>query len=177
MESRLDGIFRTGLRLTENADTRLGIRRDESEDGQHPKKQHEREPDAASGWEDQTTLSVIALQQFLRALIATDSIYQPAPEQHTAPVTLSPQQKTAHQAAHAYQSTARHTPPVPPATPPVPIAPPPDNPTLSAAENRAIHLLLQDLDILLQQGKTTLSIRKDGNFLESLQKAVAAALV
>lgn len=173
MESRLDGVFRTGLRLTENADTRLGIRRDESEGGRQRKEEEKDEQDRQASWEDETTLSVTALQQFLRALVATDSIYQTPPARSDETVTLSPQQKTAHQATKAYQSTASHSPPATAVTPADPL---PDNPTLSTAENRIIHQLLRDLDLLLQQNKTTLIIRKDGDFLESLKQAVTAAL-
>lgn len=174
MESRLDGLFRTGFRQTESADTRLGIRRDESEDGRKNKSSNKDDEEADSAWEDVMTLSVPTLQQFLLGLINPDSPYQAPPATPETETTgLSPQQKTAHNAAQAYQATARHQNITPPA-PPAPAVQ--DNPRLSAGENRIIHQLLNDLETLMNKNIATLSLRKDGTFLESLQKAVTAAL-
>ncbi|QQG36378.1 MAG: hypothetical protein HYS17_00875 [Micavibrio aeruginosavorus] len=170
MESRLDSIFRTNFRQAENADARLEIKRDESEEGRKRKERGKDGEKDGAEWEDVTTLSVPALQQFLLALISPNTpLPQATPAGPGTPESLSPQQKTAHHAAHAYQTTARQQQPSTAASTVQ------DNPALSIEENRAIHRLLKDLDTLLQQNITTIVLRKEGSFLESLQKAVTAA--
>lgn len=166
MDSRLDNIFRTGFRQTESADTRMGIRREDAHDDRKRKSDDDQPEQKKPQWEDDTVVSITALKQFLTTLIAPDSAYQQAP---TAPTQapLSTQQRRAHNAASAYQSTARHA-----ATPiAAPVAESKTNDTLSAEENRIIHQLLHDLDLLLQEGVATLTIQKEGNFLESLRRA------
>lgn len=176
MESRLDSIFRTTFRTTESADTWMGVRREDPHDeGRRKKDNEDNHPDKPL-WEDDAVVSIAALKQFLTTLIAPDSKFQkPANNISTTPdhPPLSPQQQRAHNAASAYQTTARHAP-----APPVNITPEtvPDSPTLSQEENRIIHQLMSDLDALLQNGVTSLTIQKDGSFLESLSRAARTML-
>lgn len=175
MDSRLDSIFRTTFRQTESTDTWMGIRREEPRDDQRRKKDEDDDKKEKPQWEDDTVVSISALRQFLSTLIAADSPLQ-QPQSSPSPVTDMPppssQQQRAHNAASAYQNTARHTAltPAPPAAEPIPA------PALSSEENRAIYQLINDLDILQQNGMTSLQIQKEGSFLESLQKAAQKAL-
>lgn len=182
MDSRLDSIFRTTFRQTESVDTGMGIRREDPRD-EHKRKdgdgdQKKEEP----VWEDDMVVSIAGLRQFLTTLIAPDSVYQPPTPPPAAPTqaSLSTQQQRAHNAASAYQATARHsTAAISAATPP---SPPPASSsaatpgTLSQEENRIIYQLLNDLDVLLQEGVTSLRIQKQGSFLESLHRAARATL-
>ena len=172
MDSRLDNIFRTTFRHTESADTWMGIRREEPRDDQRRKKDEDGEKKERLQWEDDTVVSIAALKQFLSTLIAPESEFQQTKtEGHEMPA-LSSQQQRAHNAVHAYQNTAQHAPTTP-VTPPTAPAP---EPSLSQDENRAIYLLLNDLDLLLQNGVTALTIRKEGSFLESLTQAAKTML-
>ena len=171
MDSRLDNIFRTTFRHAESADTWMGIRREEPRDDQRHKKDEDNEKKEKLQWEDDTVVSIAALKQFLSTLIAPDSQFQQSEAEAPEAPALSSQQQRAHNAVHAYQNTAQHAPTTP-VTPP-PAAP---VPSLSQDENRAIYLLLNDLDLLLQNGVTALTIRKEGSFLESLTQAAKTML-
>ena len=176
MDSRLDGIFRTTFRHTESADTGMGIRREDPHDDRKRKNNDDDQKKEKPQWEDDTIVSIAALKQFLSTLIAPDSVYQaqsPAPAVPTQ-ATLSTQQQRAHNAASAYQSTARHAAPTATISPPD--TAPTANNTLSQEENRVIHQLLNDLDLLLQEGVTSLTIQKEGSFLESLHRAARNTL-
>lgn len=175
MDSRLDSIFRTTFRQTESADTWMGIRREEPREDHKRRKDDDADKHEKPQWEDDTVVSIAALKQFLATLIASDSVYQPAPmpSAHES-AHLSTRQQRAHNAANAYQSTARHAAPA--ATPPPPAVENPSSATLSQEENRAIHQLMGDLDLLLQNGINALTIQKEGSFLESLRSAARTAL-
>jgi hypothetical protein len=178
MDSRLDNIFRTTFRQAESTDTWMGIRREEPRDDSRRKKGDDENKQEKPQWEDDTVVSIAALRQFLSTLIAPDSpLQQPTPEaapQHHAP---SSQQQRAHNAVNAYQNTARHAAPASVSTPPPATSPQTTHPTLSQDENRTIHQLIHDLDILQQNGITSLTIQKEGSFLESLKQAANKALL
>lgn len=173
MDSRLDNIFRTSFRQTESADTWMGIHREEPRDNPRRKKD-DGEKKEKPKWEDNTVVSIPALKQFLMALISPDSRYQQqTTPSHTPEASpLSPHQQRAHSAANAYQTNSRHaSPPASSIT-----TAPTDSPALTQEENRIIHQLMHDLDLLLQKGITTLPLQKEGSFLESLNRAAKAAL-
>ncbi len=176
MDSRLDSIFRTTFRQTESADTGMGIRRDDPRDQHKRKDNDDDQKEDKPQWEDDTVVSIAALKQFLITLIAPDSIYQP-PATPAVPtqISLSTRQQRAHNAASAYQSTARHAAYTAPSPTPA-VAETKSNNTLSQEENRTIHQLLVDLDLLLQEGITSLRIQKEGSFLESLRLAARNTL-
>ncbi len=178
MDSRLDSIFRTTFRQTESTDTWMGIRREDPHDDHKRKNNDDDQKKEKPQWEDDTVVSIAALKQFLTTLIAPDSVYQaPATPAVPTQATLSTQQQRAHNAASAYQSTARHAAYTAPTTA---VTPPPTTTkstnTLSQEESRAIHQLLGDLDLLLQEGVTSLRIQKEGSFLQSLRLAAQNTL-
>ena len=168
MDSRLDNVFRTTFRKTESADTWMGIRREENQDEPRRKKNSEEEKKEKPKWEDDTVVSIAALKQLLATLIAPDSEYQKPTPVAPKPQTLSPQQQRAHSAVHAY---ARQTTPPTPATTMTTA----DSPTLTQEENRIIHQLMSDLEILMQNDVLSLTIQKNGSFLESLSRSAKAA--
>lgn len=172
MDSRLDNIFRTTFRQTESADTWMGIRREEPRGDQRRKKNEEEESKKKPEWEDDTVVSISALRQFLSSLIAPESpLLQTTATTVTEQTSLTTQQQRAHTAANAYQNTARHASEQS-AAPPAPVVKTSTSqPALSQDENRAIYQLLNNLDLLQQNGITSLHIRKEGSFLESLTRA------
>lgn len=173
MDSRLDNIFRTTFRQTESADTWMGIRREDPREDQHRRKDDNGDKQEKPQWEDDASVSIAGLKQFLATLIAPDSEYQkPAPAADKP--HLSPQQQRAHNAASAYQTTASHVSTLTPAA--TPAETPASSLTLTNEENRAIHKLMGDLEILLRNGVTALTIQKEGSFLESLSSAAEKAL-
>lgn len=174
MESRLDNIFRTTFRQAESTDTWMGIRREDPHDDSRRKKDDGENKKEKTQWQDDTIVSIAALKQFLATLIAPDSQYQ-KPAATITPDTTTPslQQQRTHNAVHAYQTTARH---IPPTTPPALPDTSADSPTLSQEENRIIHQLMNDLDLLLQNGVTSLVIQKEGSFLESLSRSAKTSL-
>ena len=182
MDSRLDSVFRTTFRTTESADTSMGIRREDPRDDHKRKSDDDDQRQEKPQWEDDTIVSIAALKQFLITLIAPDSIYQaPAAPAVPTQATLSTQQQRAHNAASAYQATARHAAYSQAAhTAAQATTQPPqeakNSNTLSAEENRIIHQLLHDLDLLLQEGVMSLTIQKEGSFLESLTRAARSTL-
>lgn len=181
MDSSLDRIFRTTFRTTESADTGMGIRREEPRDDHKRRKDQHPKDDEKTQWEDDTRVSIAGLKQFLLTLVTPQT---PAPLTEIMPAAAavpsqanpSARQQRAHMAARAYQSTAQHnpTPAAPPVASVLPATTPPP-PQLSAEENRMIHQLLLDLDILLQAGLSALTIAKEGTFLESLYRAAQRA--
>ncbi len=173
MDSRLDNVFHNVFRQTESTDTWMGIRREEPRDDPRRKKGDEEEKKEEPKWEDNAVVSIAALKQFLTTLIAPGSEFQKAAPTLTETHNLSPQQRRAHNAASAYQTTARHVPSPAPVTAPEAKS---DSPTLTQEENRIIHQLMNDLEVLLQNGVTSLVIQKEGSFLESLSQSAKAAL-
>lgn len=165
MDSRLDNIFRTTFRHTESADTWMGIRREEPRDDQRRKKDGDDEKKEKPQWEDDMIVSIAALKQFLSTLIAPDSQFQQVKTSSPEAPVLSSQQRRAHNAASAYQRNTT-----------APSTPSPAAPTLSQDENRAIYQLMQDLDLLLQNGVSALTLRKEGSFLESLTQSAKTML-
>lgn len=178
MDSRLDSLFKNTFRQTERTDTWMGIRREEPRDDQRRKNDDHKDDEDKTVWEDNMAVSIASLRQFLLSLLESQAPdpqdkgaqTSEAPEEH--PLTTT-QQKT-HKAINAYQTTARHSTPTPPPVAEAPVKPNPA--ALTQEENRDIYQLLQDLDNLLAQGITSLTIQKDGSFLQSLRKSAASAL-
>lgn len=102
MFSKLDGIF-AGLppRHVENANTRLEIRRDESQGGKNKKDGHGEDEFTPIPWEDISYVSIASLKAFLESLIVVESDTLPMPPVHEASNTLN------QRAASAYQSVGR----------------------------------------------------------------------
>jgi hypothetical protein len=175
MFSRLDPVFQAMRRQTENADTRLGIRRDEKNDPGTRKEGKEKDDEPSALWEDVTTVSIPALQAFLTGLVPTGGIdaghadisISTAAQQASSSVPVS----DAARAAQAYRSTPGGTQ-APAAPPPTPAS----NVKLSPDEEKTIFRLIADLAVLSSRGVTDLRIYKSDSFLQSLVDAVQAAL-
>ena len=133
-----------------------------------PKKSSDENKKDKPKWEDDAVVSIAALKQLLTTLIAPESEFQKQPAPATDPHNSSPQQQRAHSAANAY---ARNSTPAPVAATNTTA----DSPTLTQDENRLIHQLMNDLEILMQNDILSLVIQKDGSFLESLSHSAKDA--
>lgn len=179
MDSKLDPIFKTRFLQTEPLDTRQAIRRHDDpaySGGRHHKSWKEEEQDL---WEDQTTVSVQSLKQFLAQLIAPATNaggddQQPAPapgaRERLDNGDTTPETRKAAQAARAYERTYRATHKNEAAAS-LPAQALPAI-TLSPEEIRIIHKLIDDLEALSGRKVETLIILKSESFLQSLVEAV-----
>ena len=185
MVSELDPTIKARMRHAENTDTRQHIRHDELDDDsrkKEKKQEDEKEPDL---WEDSTTVSITALKSFFTMLLrehtpeshnleSADDKIPSVPPTSTPRAAATPPLTNQAKAAKAYQNTAHHT-----ADPAASIAPPPDidasnplNAVLSPEEQRTIHQLLDDLEMLSAKGITDLTFLREGSFLNSIVSAV-----
>lgn len=175
MESRLDSIFRTTFRTTEQTDSWLGIRREDAHDDRKPK-HHDKKDDTDPLSEEGATLSLPALYGFLQGLVAGQPGHPAVTTTPAAPQAAPPPQTPTPQAAaamRAYQTSARST-----GTPHVDLHDAPPAITapavdLSAEEIRIIHQLLADIDVLAGRNVMTIPLRPAENFLGSLVAGVA----
>ena len=183
MDSRLDSLFRTNFQPAQKSDTRQEIRREEPQDDR-PKKDRQKKSDQPAGDDDVTTLSIVALHEFLKNLLkqsgesffstAGETLLSQEPGEHTD-IPANP--ASAH-AAHAYQVAARalpgqsidfsdHRPTQPASTTPA-IA-------LSTDDLRTIHKLIEDVEALGKRGIAVIALREADSFLHSLVKGVEEA--
>jgi hypothetical protein len=183
--SQLGALFKTTLRQTEQADTRLQIRREDKEDQGKKQDFEESQEDTSALWEDSTEVSVGALRTFLieflksrgdevpeEGIITTEniSLMNGLEPEHREPIT-----NRAAQAVKAYSSmqTQNYGPPPTPATPPTDVREEVDLASLlKADELRTMHVLISELDRLAAKGVQTLTIEKADTFLEALVTAV-----
>lgn len=181
MDSRLDSLFRTTFQPAQQTDTRQGIRREEPQHDQQ-KKQKKKDGENAESGDDEATLSVQALHEFLRNILTQagekmpSGIHQTMPEEDRSASSRPADPASAH-AALAYQTAARATPgrridfserPGAAATPAGPAI------TLSAEERRTVHKLLEDIEALGQRGIGAIPLIPADSFLHSLVLGVAA---
>lgn len=180
MVSQLGPLFRTMFRQAESADARLEIRREEKE---HRKKRDEADDESAENdamWEDSTTVSIEALRSFLIDFLKSHGADAPqetvslAAQDMPPPEQRPPVSSVAARAAKAYGAFTPAPPPVIPHPDSVSTEEQEADPAalLPAAEIRAIHTLIADLEALAAGGQTTLSFKMTGTFLESLAAAV-----
>ena len=183
MDSKLDSIFRTNLQPAQQTDTWQGIRREDSQNDQHKKSTYKHKDDDESG-EDQATLSVQALHEFLKNLLQQagekmqPAIAQIMPEDDMSDGEPAPFNPASAHAARAYQTTARaapgqridfsERPSVATQTPQGPAI------TLSAEELRVIHKLIEDIEALGLRGIASIPLVPADSFLKSLILGVAA---
>lgn len=185
----VDSVRPTILRRAEKVYTKMGIRRDESEDLGR-KKKDDTSPRSPL-WDDMTEVSVIALRNFLEDLLgtphasvmpaavasqATDTLLPPSPP------SLSPSAAAAH-AAHAYQATGKavHDENVAAYTEHAPaeedaISPPAFSlgTDFGDTERALLQDYIRDLTLLENRGIETLTLQRSMTFLESIQQAIAA---
>ena len=177
-------------RRAEKIYTKMGIRRDESEDLGRKKK--DTAPSAYSAWDDTTEVSLLALRGFLEDLLGighasslpleppTTMISPPLSPPSSAPVSLPV--PTAY-AVHAYQVTGKavHDENV------AGFSSPPPAPGESAssafqlgddfgeAERETLRGYIRDLTLLESRGIETLTLQRNLTFLDSIRQAIAAA--
>jgi hypothetical protein len=187
MDSKLDGVFRTTFRTTEQTDSWLGIRHDEDR-GQGRKKDDRKEESDEFSFDDDAHVSVSALYIFLRDLLIQAGTAVPTPQQPqtTTPAAPPPEAppptpvaQQASMAAHAYQNTARqgsHSISISDTAPPPPPTATGPKVELSPDEVRTIQRLMNDLETLAGRGIATLTIKKADTFLQSLRAAVDLVL-
>ena len=182
MYSRLDPVFQSLPRQTENADTRQDIRREEKTGDERRKGGKDKEEKPAELWEDSTVVSVRALHAFLTGLVADNAgkghaeiqvsaaaAPQPPAQHREHPPTEAARAAKAYKTMY-YTGQKEHQPPLP--------APPAieNGVKLSPEEERTIHKLVADINILAASGIETLQIKKSESFLQSLVDAAALAL-
>ncbi|MDB5490963.1 MAG: hypothetical protein JWO78_812 [Micavibrio sp.] len=182
MDSKLDSLFRTNFQPTQQTDTWQGIRREEPHDDRQKKNKRKAKEDDEFG-DDEATLSVLALHEFLKNLLTQagekmpETLAQTLPDEELGDGPRPYDPASAH-AAKAYQTTARAAPgqridfsehPAGAAT-----APPGPAIALSAEELRLMHKLLDDIEALGQRGIGFIPLVPADSFLESLALGVQA---
>ena len=202
--SGVDSVRPAMLRRAEKIYTKMGIRRDESEDLGRKKKDESTESSVL--WEDMTEVSLVALRSFLEDLLGIDhsvpitppTILSPNVQPPPSPPT-SPSHSLASHAAHAYETTGKavHDENVagkrgnilittdggPPDSSSTPSSSPSSQAGFSLgadfgeSERATLRGYIQDLTQLEQQGVETLTLQRSLTFLESIQQAIAAASV
>ena len=182
MFSKLGHVLTPRPREAEHADARLDINRQNPDEQQKKNKGEKPERDAFFA-EDNTTVSVEALQMFLQNFLKSlETQEKPgrtmptmrAPDE--APANdLPPPSNKAAQAISAYtaQDRSHSAPSVDSAENMREAA---ENMGLKPEEIRTIHALLADLKILSQRGATYITIERSDSFLRSLSDAVYKAL-
>jgi len=181
MYSRLDPIFRALPRRTESTDTHLGIHREEKQDDRKRKDGHGKDEEDSALWDDSTVVSVRALKVFLSGMLGTsvDANNEKIdidddPGDGSVAQTRAPSSPQAARAMQAYGGRSRAV--EPPQHPNSAMQSAESSLKLSAEEERVIHRLVADLDVLAGRGVTDLNIRRNKSFLQSLVDAVAEAL-
>lgn len=188
MFSQLGPLFKTQFRHTESNDTRQNIPHEEY-DAAQGRDQNEAEKKEAPKWEDEASVSIIALRAFLIDFLKTlpgaenlefetkqiDKAQSARPKESRRPTNTNNAK-----AVRAYQTMAKHAVPdeveekeasedtgsiARKKTPDVP-----DN--IESKEYRDIYMLIQDLDVLSDKGVQELFIYKSETFVESLKAAV-----
>lgn len=179
--TQFDPVIQAVARRAEKIYTKMGIRRDESEDLGRKKKGDTDTPSPL--WDDITEVSLVALRGFLEDLLG---IGHPVPvSPASAPPTASqnaPQTAAAH-AAHAYQVTGKAVhdenigtfapPPAAPAESPPPAFQLGED--FGEAERDTLRGYIRDLTLLESRGIETLPLQRSLTFLDSIHQAITAA--
>lgn len=187
VDSRLDSLFRATFQPAQQIDARLDIRREEPENEQKKKNKKEKDESGEYG-EDITTLSVVALHEFLKNLLQqaggqfigtageTLQSHEGIPEDH------APIDPASAKAAQAYQTTARATPGrsidfSDHGNTAQPQGQTPQGPAieLGAEDLRIIHTLIEDVEALGKRGIAEIAIHPAESFLQSLVMGVKEA--
>jgi hypothetical protein len=188
--TRFDPFIQAVFRKTETINSKMSIKRDESQDLTRRKKGDGNAEISAIPWEDLTEVSVIALRGFLEDLLGlthpnlspdlTMSNHSPIP----APLQDEAHQKAA-KAAMAYRTTGKmvHDENVQAATP-APSPAPDDEGSLvtlgndfGEAERNLMLNYRQSLIELERRGVEFLSLKRTLNFLDSIGEAIEQAEV
>ncbi len=171
MFSKLDGIF-PGLppRHVESANTRLEIRRDESEN-KRKKKDSEHDGDYSPiPWEDIAYVSIASLKAFLESVVMPEGeIPAPSPHIHEASNTIN------QRAAAAYQSVGRAVHDTNIQTNIPDQSPSHIETNFSDADIARIKIFIEDLIDFERRGIHEIGMQRSENFLDSIGAAIEAA--
>ncbi len=169
MFSRIDPLFKTLFRHTENTDTRQDIKRKEPLHEHHKQKDEHTDPQDNPLWEDETDVSVEALSSFLHSLLGDKNPIFNQNAERPSSTTTTP----SSYATNAYQKRAGNTPRTLHITETAPLSG--DHATLSEKERPLVEQLLQDLSALKQQGVNYLILSRKGTFFDSVKDAIQEA--
>ncbi|PZP53616.1 MAG: hypothetical protein DI586_10825 [Micavibrio aeruginosavorus] len=171
MFSKLEGIF-PGLppRHVENANTRLEIRRDESENKRKKKDQETEGEYSTIPWEEIAYVSIASLKAFLESVVMPEGeISPPAPHIHEASNTIN------QRAAAAYQSVGRAVHDTNIQTNIPEQSPSHIETNFSDADIGRIRSFISDLLDLERRGIQELGMQRSENFLDSIGAAIELA--
>lgn len=184
MFSQLGPLFKTHFRRTESNDTRQHIPHEEHGAAQG-RDQDEGDKKESPKWEDEASVSTIALRAFLIDFLKTlpgaeelefetTNVTQPNAARPHEP--KRPTNTNNAKAVRAYQTMAKHATPdkveeKAPSEKSGARNKVPDN--IESKEYRDIYVLIQDLETLSEKGVQQLFIYKSETFVESLKTAVA----
>lgn len=169
MFSKLGGIFGTlPPRHVETANTRLEIRRDESQSRNKKKNEHETGALESIPWEDIAYVSIASLKAFLMGALHEDT--RPAsPPVHEASNTANAR------AANAYQSMGRAVHDSNFQSPPPADTSPHIESHFTESDITRIRSFVDSLIELERKGITELALQRSENFLDAIEAAIAAA--
>ncbi len=181
MFSQLGPLFKTTFRRTEENSTRLNIPHEEQEKRKKKQEEEQNKDKNLDAWDDDTTVSVTALRQFLINFLKTipggedTADLQGAETQKQLSVRPREHRRPTNtrnaKAVRAYQAMAAKGQQ----------KPPPSAQNLSkeeiverlpSDELRDIHRLINDLDSIKNNGVEELRIMPADSFVESLKNAV-----
>lgn len=184
MLSQLGPLFKTKFREAESNDTRQHIPHDERDKGRRKREEENAKEETSDLWEDNTSVSVVALRAFLIDFIKTIPEAQdislvpdePKSQKQRPPERQRPTNTHNAKAVRAYQTMAEHasTPIKQEETTKRNNDPTADK--IKSQELRDIYDLIQDLKILENRGLQNLNIEKADSFVLSLKNAVAKQL-
>ncbi len=190
--TRFDPIIQAVARRAETIYSKMGIRRDESEDLGRKKKGSGEDEASAIPWEDTTEVSIVALRGFLEDLLGLNH----APiigERDVSAIPPPPPTPPEHavnpgaaRAANAYQSMGRIVHDRNVEQPAQPLPPPPpssDRPTseprlgddFSDNDKEQLRGYINAMTELEHQGVEMLTLRRSLTFLESIHQAIKDA--
>lgn len=180
--TRFDPIIQAVTRRTESIYTKMGIKRDESEDLGRKKRGQAEDDTKSITWEDTTEVSIQALRGFLEDLIGIGGESNPSPQQ-AAPQPTQQANSAAARAAHAYQSTGQIVHDKNIETPPIPHTPQQQTSESLARlgddfgeeEIAVIRDYIRQMIALEMRGVTELTLRRSLTFLESIKLAIEDA--
>lgn len=186
MFSQLGPLFKTTFRHAESNDTRQNIPHEErvQERRQQEEESQQQKPEK---WEDDTAVSVDALQTFLVNFLKTmpgadDGTLSQAQTPEADPLQSRPKERVRPTNTHnakavrAYQTMAQRAKEEAPPPPPPETNNDPTADKVQSKELRDIHALIENLETLKQRNIQTLHIKPAESFVESLKAAVAKEL-
>lgn len=170
MFDRIDPLFKTLFRHTENADTRQDIKRRDPDHERRKKKTLKEDQENNPLWDDETDVSVLALESFLQTLLGDKNhIFN----NQTAPPPVE-KKPSNHYAIHAYQKNSEQSSVGINITEQVSSEEGSDL-ILDEKNRPMVETLLQELDALKKAGVEYLVISRQGTFFDSVKDAIQNA--